>query len=123
MPPLVIYNPLFAYETGDDFVRAWFDAAAGKLDPCILVLEGSVPNEEIDGDGCWAAFGVDPQHARADPHLRVDRPAGAPSRGDDCDRHLRAYGGIPAMRNNPTGAMGLRNYLGGLDVLRSACRS
>ena len=23
-----------------------------------------------------------------------------------------AYGGIPAMRNNPTGAMGLRDYLG-----------
>ena len=23
-----------------------------------------------------------------------------------------AYGGVPAMRNNPTGAMGLRDYLG-----------
>ena len=58
MPPLIIYNPLFAFETGDDFMRAWFDAAAGKLDPFILVLEGSVPNEEITGEGCWAAFGV-----------------------------------------------------------------
>ncbi len=41
-------------------MRAWFDAAAGKLEPFILVLEGSVPNEEISGDGYWATMGVDP---------------------------------------------------------------
>ena len=27
-------------------MQAWFDAAAGELDPFILVLEGSVPNED-----------------------------------------------------------------------------
>src|ERR1700686_1271559 len=60
MPPVIIYNPVLAYETGEDFVRAGFTAAAGKLDPFILVLEGSVPNEEISGDGYWATFGLDP---------------------------------------------------------------
>ena len=61
MPRLAIYNPLLAYETGDDFMRAFWSAAAGELDPFILVLEGSVPNEQISGDGHWAAFGVDPE--------------------------------------------------------------
>src|ERR1700744_2541630 len=59
-PPLIIYTPVLAYETGEDFMRPWFDAAAGKLDPFILVLEGSVPNEETSGDGYWATLGVDP---------------------------------------------------------------
>jgi hydrogenase small subunit len=112
VPPVFIYNPVFAYETGDDFMRAWFDAAAGRLAPFILVLEGSVPNEEVSGDGSWATFGLDPVTRepistcrwidwlapRADAVLALGTCA--------------AYGGIPAMRNNPTGAMGLRDYLG-----------
>ena len=38
VPPIIIYNPVFAYETGDEFMRAWFDAAEGKLEPFVLVL-------------------------------------------------------------------------------------
>src|SRR5262249_15814932 len=60
MPGVALYNPVLAMESGDQFMRAWYDAAAGKLDPFILVLEGSVPNEEINGEGHWAALGVDP---------------------------------------------------------------
>jgi hydrogenase small subunit len=112
MPPLVIYNPLLAYETGDEFMRAWFDAAAGRLDPFILVLEGSVPNEEISGDGDWATLGVDPQTGAPIPTCtwldRLAPRAAAVLAMGTC----AAYGGIPAMRNNPTGAMGLRDYLG-----------
>ena len=112
MPPVILYNPVFAFETGDDFMRAWFKAAAGRLDPFILVLEGSVPNEEINGDGHWAGLGVDA--ATAQPILTntwIDRlapKAAAVLALGTC----AAYGGIPAMRNNPTGAMGLRDYLG-----------
>jgi hydrogenase small subunit len=112
MPPVIIYNPVFAYETGDEFMRAWFDAAAGKLDPFILVLEGSVPNEEINGDGHWAAFGIDPSSGEPiTTNTWIDRlapKAAAVLAVGTC----AAYGGIPAMRNNPTGAMGLRDYLG-----------
>ena len=60
MPGVALYNPLLAVESGADFMQAWYDAEAGKLDPFILVLEGAVPNEEINGDGHWAALGVDP---------------------------------------------------------------
>ncbi len=112
MPPVIIYNPMFAFETGDDFMRAWFEAAAGNLDPFLLVLEGSVPNEEISGDGYWATFGVDPISGEPiSTSTWIDRlapKAAAVLAMGTC----AAYGGIPAMRNNPTGAMGLRDYLG-----------
>jgi hydrogenase small subunit len=112
VPPLIIYNPLLAYETGEEFMRAWRDAAAGKLDPFIFVLEGSVPNEEISGQGHWATLGVDAATGEPIPTCTwIDRlapRAAAVLALGTC----AAYGGIPAMRGNPTGAMGLRDYLG-----------
>jgi hydrogenase small subunit len=111
MPRLAIYNPLLAYETGDDFMRAFWSAAAGELDPFVLVLEGSVPNEELSGEGSWAAFGTDPQTGEPIPtNDWIDRlapRAAAVLALGTC----AAYGGIPAMAGNPTGAMGLGDYL------------
>jgi hydrogenase small subunit len=112
MPGVVIYNPVLAFETGEDLMRAWYDAERGRLDPFILVLEGSVPNEHINGDGHWAGFGVD--HQTGQPITTcswIDRlapQAAAVVAIGTC----AAYGGVPAMKNNPTGAMGLRDYLG-----------
>jgi hydrogenase small subunit len=112
MPPVILHNPVLAYENGADFVRSFAEAAAGRLDPFVLVLEGSVPNEEINGEGHWAGMGTDP--ATGQPILTntwIDRlapRAAAVLALGTC----AAYGGIPAMRNNPTGAMGLRDYLG-----------
>jgi len=112
MPPIILYNPMLAYETGADFMRAFEQGAAGRLDPFILVVEGSIPNEDINGDGHWAGMGVDP--GTGQPILTntwIDRlapQAAAVLAIGTC----AAYGGIPAMRNNPTGAMGLRDYLG-----------
>jgi hydrogenase small subunit len=112
MPAVILHNPVFAFETGAEFVRVFEDAAAGALDPFILVLEGSVPNEEINGDGHWAGMGSDP--ATGQPILttswldRLAPRAAAVMALGTC----AAYGGIPAMRHNPTGAMGLRDYLG-----------
>jgi hydrogenase small subunit len=112
MPRIVIYNPMLAYETGEEFVRAFWRAASGALNPFILVLEGSVPNELINGEGHWSGFGVDPETGqpitactwidRLAPEAAVVLALGT----------CAAYGGIPAMRGNPTGAMGLRDYLG-----------
>ncbi len=112
MPPVILHNPMLAYESGEDFVESFHQAAEGRLDPFILVLEGAVPNEEINGDGHWAGMGVDAETGQ--PILvttwidRLAPKAAAVLALGTC----AAYGGIPAMRNNPTGAMGLRDYLG-----------
>jgi hydrogenase small subunit len=112
MPPIILYSPVFAFETGEDFMRAWFAAAEGRMNPFMLVLEGSVPNEELNGEGHWAGLGVDSHSGQ--PILTntwIDRlapQAAAILALGTC----AAYGGVPAMRNNPTGAMGLRDYLG-----------
>jgi hydrogenase small subunit len=112
MPPIILYNQMLAYETGDDFLRAFEQAVAGRLGQFILVLEGSVPNEQINGDGHWSGFGVDPSTAQPiSTNTWIDRlapEAAAVLAVGTC----AAYGGVPAMRNNPTGAMGLRDYLG-----------
>ena len=89
MPGVVIYNPMLAFETGEELMRAWYDAERGRLDPFVLVLEGSVPNEQINGDGHWAGFGVDRDDRPADHDVLVDRPAGAQGGRRDGDRHLR----------------------------------
>jgi hydrogenase small subunit len=112
MPRLAIYNPLLAYESGEEFMRVFWRAAEGSLNPFVLVLEGSVPNEQISGEGHWAGLGVDPDSGqpittctwidRLAPHASAVLALGT----------CAAYGGIPAMRGNPTGAMGLRDYLG-----------
>ena len=96
-PGIAIYNQMFAFETGEDFVAAFRRAADGRLAPFILVLEGSVPNEVISGAGHWSGFGVD---ARTGQPITVcewlDRltpMAAAVLAVGTC----AAYGGIPAM--------------------------
>jgi hydrogenase small subunit len=39
----------------------------GKLDPFVLVVEGSIPNEKIKKEGYWAALGTDPRPASRSP--------------------------------------------------------
>ena len=112
MPRIVLYNALLAYDSGEEFLRSFSRAAAGELDPFVLVLEGSVPNEQISGEGHWAGFGVDPQTGQPIATCtwidRLTAKAAAVLALGTC----AAYGGIPAMRGNPTGAMGLRDYMG-----------
>ena len=97
---------------GEEFIQAWYDAEEGKLDPFVLVLEGSVPNEKINGDGYWTGMGVNPANGQPiTTNEWVDRlapKAAAVVAVGTC----ATYGGIPAMKNNPTGAMGLADYLG-----------
>jgi len=78
----------------------------------VLVIEGSVPNENISGDGYWTSLGFD--HATGQPitlNQWIDwlaPKAWAVVAAGTC----ATYGGIHAMAGNPTGAMGLADYLG-----------
>src|SRR6201985_1996751 len=60
LPKVHLHNPVLAYENGRAFLDFYYKAEAGKLDPFVLVVEGSIPNEKIKKEGYWAAMGTDP---------------------------------------------------------------
>src|ERR1700722_4817658 len=59
LPKVPLHNPVLAYENGDGFMKFFYDAEKGLLDPFVLVVEGSIPNETIKQEGYWAAMGTD----------------------------------------------------------------
>jgi hydrogenase small subunit len=112
LPRVHIHNPVIAYEVGDDFMKYWYQAAAGELDPFVLVLEGSVPNEDIHGEGYWAAMGTDADTGQPiKTNEWIDRLA-PKAFAVVCAGTCATYGGIHAMQGNATGAMGMADYLG-----------
>jgi len=112
LPKVHLHNPVLAYEVGDDFLKYWYEAEAGRLEPFVLVVEGSIPNEKVKREGYWAALGTD--HRTGQPITTcewIDRLAPkalAVVGAGTC----ATYGGIHAMQGNPTGCMGLNDYLG-----------
>src|SRR3954465_6986980 len=51
LPKVHLHNKVLAYETGEDFLAAYRKAARGELGaPFVLVIEGSIPNEKINGE-------------------------------------------------------------------------
>ena len=88
MPKVVVHNQVVDYAVGQEYAQAWFDAEQGKLDPFVLVIEGSLGNEEINGEGHWTGFARQPGERPADHDERVDRPA-------------RAEGGRASSRSGP----------------------
>jgi hydrogenase small subunit len=111
-PRVKLYNPFLATEVGDEFVEYFHRAAQGKLGPFILVIEGSIPDETNKVEGYWATFGTDPGTKQpittCDWIDRLAPQAWAVVAAGTC----AAYGGVHAMEGNPTGAMGLPDYLG-----------
>jgi hydrogenase small subunit len=76
LPGLKLHNPLLAYEVGDDFIAVAERAVEGTLEPFILVIEGSIPDESLSGSGYWAGFGVDKATGQPIPTCRwIDRLA------------------------------------------------
>ncbi len=112
LPKVHLHNPVLAYEVGDDFMKAWYAAWEGKLAPFVLVVEGSIPNEKIKEEGYWAALGTD---SKTDQPITtcewIDRLAPKAVAVVACGT-CATYGGIHAMQGNPTGCMGLADYLG-----------
>jgi hydrogenase small subunit len=112
LPTVHLHNPVLAYEVGDDFLKRWHLAAEGRLNPFLLVVEGSIPNEKIKDQGYWAGFGRDQATGQPIPTCdwidRLAPKAWAVVTAGTCS----AYGGIHAMEGNPTGCMGLADYLG-----------
>src|SRR6201995_1634010 len=106
MPRVVIHNQVIAFETGQEYIQAWFDAEQGKLDPFVLVIEGSLGNEQINGEGHWSGFGVDQSSGQPiTVNEWFDRLA--PKAAAVVAVGTRAaYGGGPPNEENPTGGVG-----------------
>ncbi len=112
LPKVHLHNPVLAYECGEEFMNHFYQAAEGRLDPFVFVMEGSIPNESIKKEGYWAAQGTDKRTGQPITTCEwIDRlapKAWAVVAIGTC----AAYGGIHAMEGNPTGCMGLADYLG-----------
>ncbi len=112
LPKVHLHNPVLSYENGDEFLKTWYEAEAGKLDPFLLIVEGSIPNEKNKAEGYWAGLGTDPSTGQPITTCQwIDRlapKAWCVVAAGTC----ATYGGIHAMEGNPTGCMGLADYLG-----------
>jgi hydrogenase small subunit len=112
LPKVYLHNKVLAYENGDELMQAFYRADRGELDPFVLVIEGSIPNESIKQEGYWAAMGTDAATGQPIPTTQwIDRLAPKAWAVVACGT-CATYGGIHAMAGNPTGAMGLADYLG-----------
>ena len=112
IPKVHFHNPFLAQDNGEDFLRHFHLAAEGKREPFILVIEGSIPNENNKKEGYWASMGTDQKTGQPITTCEwIDRlapRAWAVLAAGTC----ATYGGIHAMEGNPTGCMGLPDYLG-----------
>src|SRR5262249_49849821 len=117
LPKGAVHWPLIDYESGPDqgadtFIQWFHRADRGELEPFVLVVEGSIPNEAIKREGYWAAFGNNLETGQpmttSEWLDRLAPKALAVLAAGTC----ATYGGIHAMAGNPTGAMGVPDYLG-----------
>ena len=65
LPKVAVHWPLIDFECGpnggaDDFLEWFFKADRGELEPFVLVVEGSIPNEQLKNEGYWCGFGNNP---------------------------------------------------------------
>src|SRR5919197_3103026 len=62
LPKVNLHNKVLSPTLGgEEFLKPFRAAVDGTLDaPFVLVIEGSIPNEKISGEGYWSSFGNDP---------------------------------------------------------------
>ncbi len=112
IPKVRLHNSFLSYENGEEFMELFYKGADGRIDPFILVVEGSIPNEKNKAEGYWASFGASRETGQPITTCEwIDKlapRAWAVIAAGTC----ATYGGIHAMEGNPTGCMGLADYLG-----------
>jgi hydrogenase small subunit len=123
LPLVVMHHPMLTEESGQELMASYAAAADGSLNaPYILVLEGSIPDDQALSAGHFAAMGTG-QDLPAGVH--VNRSGNQPVRVTDWVIALApraaatiaigtcaTWGGIPAAAGNITGSMGLMDFLG-----------
>ncbi len=120
LPKVILHHPMFAEHSGDAFIEPYRQAAAGTLGaPYLVVLEGSVPDDEAlpSADGYFSAMGAggfgastgSDQPNRVTEWLYRLAPGAVASMAIGT---CATWGGIPAAAGNITGSMSLMDYLG-----------
>jgi hydrogenase small subunit len=120
LPKVVLHHPVLSVSAGAEFVRPLREAAAGTLGaPYVVVLEGSVPDDQAlpEDEGYYSAMGA----GGFDPDSEGDQP----NRVTDWLKNLSpgaaaavaigtcaTWGGVPAAAGNVTGSMSLMDFLG-----------
>ena len=112
IPDVRLHNPFIDPRNGDEFLEPFHRAANGGMGPFMLVVEGSIPDETNKAEGYWAALGTDAKTGQPITTCQwidwLAPKAWAVVAVGTC----ATYGGIHAMEGNPTGCMGLPDYLG-----------
>ena len=101
MPPLILYNPVLAYETGEDSCAPWFDAAARPARSVHPRARGLGPERGDQRRRALGGAGRRPATRAADPDEHVDRPARAARRRGARARHLRGLRRHPGDAQQP----------------------
>ena len=115
IPTIRLIHPVLSLDAGATYLASLDDAARGELDPFLLVVEGSLFDQKLAGEGTFSRLGEQDGRAitveqwvkRLAPQAAVVLAIGT----------CAAWGGIPAAKGNVTGAMGLSGLLG--DEFRS----
>lgn len=101
IPKVRLHNPFLAYENGEEFMDFFYKGADGRIEPFILVVEGSIPNENNKAEGYWASFGANRETGQPITTCEwIDKlapRAWAVIAAGTC----ATYGGIHAMEGNP----------------------
>lgn len=101
IPKVRLHNPFLAYENGEEFMEFFYKGADGRIEPFILVVEGSIPNENNKAEGYWASFGANCETGQPITTCEwIDKlapRAWAVIAAGTC----ATYGGIHAMEGNP----------------------
>ncbi|MGH2840116.1 MAG: hydrogenase expression protein HypE [Solirubrobacteraceae bacterium] len=123
LPLVVLHHPMVSETSGHELMAPYAAAAEGSLGaPYIVVLEGSIPDDQPLSAGHLAAMGTVADWPRG---ARLNRSANQPVRVTDWVMALApgaaacmaigtcaTWGGIPAAAGNITGSMGLMDFLG-----------
>ena len=113
LPKVHLHNPVLAVEVGDDFLKPWYQAKEGQARSVRAGGRGLDPQREDQEGRVLGGDGDGRRDQAADHDHDVDRLAGARRRWRVVAIGTCAtYGGIHAMEGNPTGCMGLADYLG-----------
>ncbi len=111
IPKVVLMHTALSMESGYEYIENLKRCERSEYWPYVVVLEGSVANEKLAGDGFWIAIGED-ENGRpittSEWLSRLCPGAAATIAIGTC----ATWGGIPAAEHNATGAMGLMDYLG-----------